>query len=67
MADVGNQHVAAARSEGDFVGEHRPFGIRVAREKPRIALASPITVTAQNEAALAGFLRREVVEDLVCP
>ena len=67
VSDVGDEHVAAARGECDFVGEHRPLGIRVAGEERRITLASPVAVAAQDEAAPAALPLRVVVEDLVRP
>src|SRR4029077_3174653 len=65
VTDVGHEHVATARCERHLVREHRPLGISITGEEPRITLAAPLPVAAEYEGALAGVLLAEVVEDLV--
>ncbi len=67
VADVGDEHVAAASGEGHLVGEHAPLGVRIAGEEAGVALAAPAAVAAEDEAALARLPLGGVVEHLVGP
>src|SRR5207247_1758638 len=67
VADVVDENVAAARGEGDFIGQDRPLRVGITCKERRITLAAPVSVATQYEASLAGHLLRGVVEHLVRP